>query len=83
KGGVKAIWNFAHTDLDLPPDVVVENVHLSESLMQLSYNINRKTENKKSNAARRFRATCFGNIFGSISFGETMQITSYQREKLK
>ena len=42
KGGVKAIWNFAHTDLDLPPDVVVENVHLSESLMQLSYNINRK-----------------------------------------
>ena len=35
--GVKAIWNFAHTDLQLPGDVVVENVHLSESLMQLSY----------------------------------------------
>lgn len=42
QGGVKAIWNFAHTDLDLPKDIVVENVHLSESLMQLSYNINRK-----------------------------------------
>ena len=34
---IKAIWNFAHTDLRLPKDVVVENVHLSESLMQLSY----------------------------------------------
>lgn len=38
--GVKAIWNFAHTDLQLPKDIVVENVHLSESLMQLSYNLN-------------------------------------------
>jgi len=37
--GVKAIWNFAHTDLNLPEDVLVENVHLSESLMRLSYNI--------------------------------------------
>lgn len=37
--GVKAIWNFAHTDLNLPENIVVENVHLSESLMQLSYNL--------------------------------------------
>jgi len=37
--GVKGIWNFAHTDLDLPPDVIVENVHLSDSLMRLSYNL--------------------------------------------
>ncbi len=37
--GVKAIWNFAHTDLNLPKDVVVENVHLSESLMRLSYKV--------------------------------------------
>ena len=42
--GIKGIWNFAHTDLDVPEDVVVENVHLSESLMQLSY----KLKNKKS-----------------------------------
>lgn len=41
KYGVKAIWNFAHTDLILPDDVLVENVHLSESLMRLSYNITR------------------------------------------
>ena len=37
--GIKAIWNFAHTDLNLPDDVIVENVHLSESLMRLSYTI--------------------------------------------
>ena len=41
ENGVKAIWNFAHTDLQqLPKDVIVESVHLSESLMQLSYNLN-------------------------------------------
>ena len=39
KAGVKAIWNFAHTDLVVPDDVVVENVHLSESLMRLSYRV--------------------------------------------
>lgn len=39
--GIKAIWNFAHLDLTLPEDVIVENVHLSESLMRLSYNLNR------------------------------------------
>lgn len=39
KMGVHAFWNFAATDLNLPEDVVVENVHLAESLMRLSYNI--------------------------------------------
>lgn len=37
--GVRAFWNFAHVDLMVPDDVVVENVHLSDSLMQLSYNM--------------------------------------------
>ena len=37
--GIKAIWNFAHLDLETPDDVIVENVHLSESLMALSYNL--------------------------------------------
>ena len=41
--GVRAIWNFAHTDLNLPEDVIVENVHLSESLMRLSYTIANKS----------------------------------------
>jgi len=37
--GIKGIWNFAHTDLKLPDNVLVENVHLSDSLMNLSYRI--------------------------------------------
>jgi len=39
QNGIKGIWNFAHTDLSVPDGVIVENVHLSESLMRLSYNI--------------------------------------------
>lgn len=39
--GIKGIWNFAHVDLNVPDNIVVENVHLSESLMKLSYNLNR------------------------------------------
>lgn len=39
--GIQAIWNFAHVDLDVPEGVQVENVHLSDSLMKLSYNISR------------------------------------------
>ena len=47
--GVKAIWNFAHVDLDIEnnEDVVVESVHLSDSLMQLSYNIVKNKKNSK------------------------------------
>lgn len=45
--GIRAIWNFAHVDLEVDDEkVVVENVHLSDSLMQLSYNI---AKNKQSN----------------------------------
>ena len=42
--GIKAIWNFAHVDLDVPEGVQVENVHLSDSLMKLTYNIIRYEE---------------------------------------
>ncbi len=42
KYNIKAIWNFAHVDLAVPDDVIVENVHLSESLMTLSYNLSRR-----------------------------------------
>ena len=34
---IKGIWNFAHIDLNLSKEIQVENVHLSESLMKLSY----------------------------------------------
>lgn len=39
--GIKGIWNFAHVDLNVPKEIQVENVHLSDSLMKLAYNINR------------------------------------------
>lgn len=39
--GIKGVWNFAHTDLNLPEHIMVENVHLSESLMRLSYKVGR------------------------------------------
>lgn len=38
---IRAIWNFAHVDLELPPHIQVENVHLQDSLMKLSYNIHK------------------------------------------
>lgn len=37
--GIVGIWNFAHVDLEVPPGVVIENVHLSESLMRLTYRV--------------------------------------------
>ncbi len=37
--GIKGIWNFAHVDLHVPRGIQVENVHLSDSLMKLSYNL--------------------------------------------
>lgn len=36
---VRGIWNFSHTDLEVGEGMVVENVHLSESLMKLSYRL--------------------------------------------
>lgn len=44
--GIKGIWNFAHVDLKVPEGIQVENVHLSDSLMKLSYNINRFQKEK-------------------------------------
>lgn len=38
-GGVKGIWNFAPTDIDVCEGMVIENVHLSDSLNTLSYYI--------------------------------------------
>lgn len=40
RSGVKGIWNFAPTDLEVDEDIVIENVHLNESLFTLSYYLN-------------------------------------------
>ncbi len=35
--GIKAIWNFTAVDLELPENIAVENVHVSDSLHALTY----------------------------------------------
>jgi redox-sensing transcriptional repressor len=47
QNGIRAIWNFAHVDLNVPDGIQVENVHLSDSLMKLSYNISNNSNTQK------------------------------------
>ncbi len=42
EGGIKGIWNFAPVDIIVSGDVVIENVHLSDSLYTLAYYINNR-----------------------------------------
>ncbi len=37
---IRGIWNFSPVDLELPDGMIVENVHLTDSLMTLSYKLN-------------------------------------------
>ncbi|MBQ6337273.1 MAG: redox-sensing transcriptional repressor Rex [Ruminococcus sp.] len=46
--GIRNFWNFSHYDIAKRyDDVVVENVHLSDSLMTLCYRITEKSRNQK------------------------------------
>ncbi len=45
--GIKAIWNFAPTDIKVADDVAIEDVHMNESLYTLAYYYNEKSENQK------------------------------------
>lgn len=40
KWGIKSIWNFAPIDVEVPEEVVVENVNLSDSLYALCFKMN-------------------------------------------
>ena len=42
--GIKAFMNFSYTELREMEGVIVENVHLSDSLMRLSYKISEKED---------------------------------------
>ncbi|MDE5755032.1 MAG: redox-sensing transcriptional repressor Rex [Oscillospiraceae bacterium] len=43
--GISGFWNFSHFDLKINnPDVIVENVHLGDSLMTLAYYMHQKEE---------------------------------------
>ena len=46
--GITSFWNFSHFDISsIYPDVIVENVHLNDSLMTLSYQITNKEADEK------------------------------------
>lgn len=46
--GVKAFWNFSHYDIAIEHQgIIVENVHLGDSLMTLCYRINNNVEEEK------------------------------------
>lgn len=44
--GIHGLWNFSYTEIAVPDDVAIENVHLSDSLMTLSYKITKKNTNE-------------------------------------
>ncbi|MCF0229602.1 MAG: redox-sensing transcriptional repressor Rex [Parasporobacterium sp.] len=46
KSGVRYFWNFTNMDLELPEDAIVKDVHLLDTLLELSYRISsgKKTE---------------------------------------
>lgn len=52
--GVKGIWNFAPTDIEVPKHVALENVHLSDSLHSLAYHMNdiQKKDQSKEKAKK-------------------------------
>ncbi len=45
--GVKAFWNFSHYDINLDHnDIIVENVHLGDSLLALNYCVSNAVDEK-------------------------------------
>lgn len=46
--GVKGIWNFSNQELTLPdyPDVIIENMHMGDSLMMLCYAMKEKEDGR-------------------------------------
>ena len=44
--GVKALWNFTGVEIRAPGDCIVENVHLGDSLLTLSYKLRERRENE-------------------------------------
>ena len=48
EAGIKGIWNFSNQELSLPdyPDVVIENMHMGDSLMMLCFAMKEKEEGR-------------------------------------
>ena len=46
-GGIKAIWNFAPTHLDVPPNILVQNENMATSLAVLSVHLQAQIKEEK------------------------------------
>lgn len=46
--GLRSFWNFSHYDINVEhKNIIVENVHLGDSLLTLSYGVNNNLDNDK------------------------------------
>ena len=51
--GVRAIWNFTNVELRLQnTDIIVENIHFSDSLLSLGYYLSERLDEKAAQAAK-------------------------------
>lgn len=49
--GIRSFWNFSHYDITMKhPDAIVENVHMNDSLMTLSYKLAQAEQDKPTEA---------------------------------
>ncbi len=53
RGNVRGIWNFAPDDLNVPENIMLENVHLSESLYTLSYLLKTQTDDAETGCVEK------------------------------
>ena len=44
QAGIRYFWNFTNMDLELPEDAIIKDVHLLDSLLELSYRISNAKE---------------------------------------
>lgn len=44
--GIKGIWNFSPLHLQVPDNVVVEHIHLTDSLLKLSFKLQEQSQQK-------------------------------------
>lgn len=52
--GVRGVWNFSHSDLSARhPELAIENVHLGDSLMTLSYKVNDLHRQKQTDPGKK------------------------------
>ena len=58
--GVRSFWNFSHYDINVEhKNIIVENVHLGDSLLTLSYGVNNNLDIDKYNLTGEYISSVF------------------------